>query len=81
MSLFSTGFIQVYFVALNTYFIANGFYIGVLIAAFLISYIWSFNVKKVAFGYERDRITYASGAAFGAVAGLWTSSLLVGVFG
>jgi hypothetical protein len=74
--LFTTGFIQVYFVAVNTYFIANEKYIGVLVAAFLISLIWSFNVKRVAFGTIKDRVVYALGAAIGSVAGLGSSEWL-----
>lgn len=74
--LFSTGFIQVYFVSVNTYFIANEMYLGVLIAAFMISLIWSFNVKKVAFGSISDRFMYAFGATFGSFAGLWSSSFI-----
>jgi hypothetical protein len=78
-SLFSTGFIQVYFVAVNTYFIANEMYLGVLIAAFMISLIWSFNVKKVAFGSTTDRVVYALGATCGSLVGLWSSSFIASV--
>lgn len=58
-----TGFVQVYFVSVNTYFLAHEMYAGVLIAAFIISLVWSFNVKKVAFGTWTDRLMYAGGAA------------------
>ena len=78
--LFITGFIQVYFVSVNTYFLAKEMYIGVLIAAFMISLIWSFNVKKVAFGSVMDRVTYASGATLGSLAGLYCSSLIGQIF-
>ena len=78
-SLFSTGFIQVYFVAVNTYFIANEMYLGVLIAAFMISWIWSFNVKKIAFGSTADRVVYALGATCGSLVGLWSSSFIASV--
>ena len=75
-SLFSTGFIQVYFVAVNTYFIANEMYFSLLIAAFMISLIWSFNVKKIAFGSLPDRVVYALGATCGSLVGLWSSSFI-----
>jgi hypothetical protein len=78
-SLFTTGFIQVYFVAVNTYFIANQMYLGVLIASFMISLIWSFNVQKVAFGSTTDRVVYALGATFGSLLGLWSSSFIASV--
>ena len=75
-TLFLTGFIQVYFVAVNTYFIAKEMYFGVLIAAFMISLIWSWNVKRVAFGSTTDRIVYAFGASCGSLVGLWSSSFI-----
>jgi hypothetical protein len=74
--LFSTGFVQVFFVAVNTYFLAKENYLGVLAASFMISLIWSFNVKKVAFGSLVDRLSYAIGAAAGSVFGLFSSSFL-----
>lgn len=69
-ALFSTGFIQVFFVAINTYLLARAFFWGVFGASFIISIVWSYNVKRVAFGTTLDRIVYALGAAFGSVAGL-----------
>lgn len=77
--LFTTGFVQVYFVAINTYFIAKGIFIGVLIASFAISLVWSFNVKKIAFGTLKERITYSLGASIGAVSGLATSKYVIQV--
>lgn len=73
MNLFITGFLQVFFVAINTYFIANKMLFGTAMAGFTISFIWSFNVKKVAFGTTKDRIVYALGAAFGSLCGLAVS--------
>ena len=79
LSLLITGFVQVYFVSVNTYFLAKEMYIGVLIAAFMISLVWSFNVKKVAFGSTVDRIIYASGATMGSLTGLYSSSFIAPV--
>lgn len=75
MKLFLTGFAQVFFVSINTYFLAHEMYLGVLVAAFMISLIWSFNVKKVAFGTNIDRVVYAAGATYGSVAGLWVGTM------
>ena len=74
-----TGFAQVYFVSVNTYFLAHEMYAGVLIAAFIISLVWSFNVKRVAFGTWPDRLMYAGGAALGSVAGLASSAMIAKV--
>ena len=75
-----TGFVQVYFVSVNTYFLAHEMYAGVLVAAFIISLVWSFNVKRVAFGTWRDRLMYAGGAAVGSVTGLASSAMIAKVF-
>lgn len=72
--LFSTAFLQVFFVSISTYFIAKKFYYGVAVAGFMISFIWTFNIKKVAFGKMPDRIAYALGAMVGSVIGLLVSS-------
>lgn len=77
MRLFTTGFLQVFFVAINTIFLANQYYLGVALASFAISLIWSFNVKKVAFGSMRDRLVYSAGAMIGSLAGLFTSTLFL----
>ena len=68
--LFLTGFLQVLFVAVNTVFIAKHFAAGVFLCAFLISLIWSWNVRRVVFGDLYDRVVYSLGAAFGSVAGM-----------
>ena len=73
MKLFITGFTQVFFVAINTFFISKAIYGGVLICGFLISFIWSWNVKKVAFGTIKDRIWYSFGAGVGSLVGLIVS--------
>ena len=77
MKLFLTGFLQVFFVACNTYFISKSFYIGVFICGLIISLIWSWNVKKIVFGTFKDRIIYVFGAAFGSLFGLIISKLIL----
>ena len=78
LKLLITGFLQVFLVTIQTYFIAKVFYVGVLIGGFLISFVWSWNVKKIAFGTMTDRIMYSAGAAIGAVAGLALSAVIYG---
>jgi hypothetical protein len=80
MKLFYTGFIQVFFVALNTFFIANKFYAAVFVCGFIISFIWCFNVKKVAFGDMWDKIYYSGGAACGSIIGLIVSIQIFNYF-
>lgn len=76
MKLFITGFAQVFFVAINTFFISKVVYSGVFICGFIISFIWSFNVKKVAFGTMNDRLFYSFGAGIGSLTGLIISVIL-----
>ena len=75
MKLLFTGFIQVFFVAVNTVFLSESLYLGVLIAAFLISMVWSWNVKRIVFGTFTDRIVYSIGAAIGSCSGLFIAKL------
>jgi len=76
MELFCTAAMQVCFVAMNITFISKALILPMIITGFLISLIWTFNVKKVAFGNWYDRITYASGAALGTLAGFYISHYL-----
>lgn len=75
--IFLTGFLQVFFVAINTYFLSKEFFIGVFICGIIISMIWSWNVKRVAFGSTSDRIYYSIGAGFGSLFGLIVSKALL----
>lgn len=83
IKIFTTGFIQVILVCLNTYQIANYIVtksimtlLGILFIGFLISLVWTLNVKKIAFGDWIDRITYASGAATGSITGVLIGELI-----
>jgi hypothetical protein len=75
--LFVMGFLQVFFVAVNTLFIAKQKEFWVLSTSFMISIIWSFNVKKVALGSFSDKIIYSTGAALGSLLGLHLASLSI----
>ena len=76
--LFGTGFLQVLLVTIQTCFIAGSNYIGVVIVGFLISLVWSVNVRKVVFGDWFDRCTYSAGASIGAVSGLFLAMTIGG---
>lgn len=76
LKLFTTGFMQVFFVSANTYFVAKEEYLGVAGASFMISFIWTYNVKRVAFGGFTDKLIYAAGASSGALAGLAVGKMI-----
>jgi hypothetical protein len=73
LKLFITGFLQVMFVTINTYLVSREYYAGVFAVGFMINIIWTFNVKKIAFGGVGDRVSYSTGAALGTLFGLFIS--------
>ena len=77
MRLFITSFIQIFMVAANTIFLANGLIIGMIISSFGINWIWTHNVKKIGFGSQADRMYYAMGATTGCVCGYYASKLFI----
>lgn len=71
-----SGWIQVILVAINTWQIPNEKYIGAVIVSFFISFVWTFNVKKIAFGTMIDRIVYSCGAMVGVISGMLIVKLI-----
>ena len=69
LKLAATGFLQVVFVAANTVFIGKHHLPAIFATGFAISWLWTSNVKKVAFGGNWDRFAYTAGAAVGSVLG------------
>lgn len=77
--IYFTAFIQVLLVVINTWQIANGKYVGAVGVGFLISLVWTLNVKSVVVGGWSDRIVYSFGAATGTGFGLIIPHLVYGV--
>ncbi len=77
MNLFIRGWLQVFLVSIQTWFIAQEFYLGVAAGGFMISYVWTFNVRSAAFGGHLDKIIYSLGAMTGAVCGLWLGARIL----
>jgi hypothetical protein len=75
--IFISGFLQVYFIAINTIFLATSQYIGVFFIAFAISMIWCFNVSKVSVSKISDKIIYSLGASVGSLLGLLTTKFIL----
>jgi len=69
-TLFLTGFLQVFLVTAQTWFIARSHFAAVAVFGFAISFAWSFNVKRIAIGTKADAAIYSLGASLGAVIGL-----------
>lgn len=80
LSLFMTGFLQVFLVAINSYLISKEQYVPVFFVGGLISFVWTWNVQRIAFGTMKDRITYAFGAGCGSLIGLILSVHTLKIF-
>ena len=68
--LFAQGAVYVGLQATNIVQLARHQYIGAFAVGFLISLLWSWNVKGVAFRSGWGGVTYAAGAAVGTVIGM-----------
>ena len=75
MRLFTTAFLQVFLVSIQTIFLVRYLYIPIFITAFFISFLWTFNVKKTAFGSMKSRLIYSFGASLGAICGILFNKL------
>jgi len=66
----------VFLVAVNTWQIAeqkviDKKFLNIFVVGFFISFIWTFNVKKIAFGNIWEQLSYGMGAGFGTIAGVF----------
>jgi len=77
LKIFTTSFFQIGLVAINTLLIAKGFILGIFLASFTISLLWSYNVSKIALSDFTSKIIYSFGAGFGAVIGYYLINLIL----
>ncbi len=79
LTLFITAYLQVLLVSANTYFISNLAWIGIAIAGFGISYLWTINVKKIAISSIKQRLVYSTGAMCGGLSGVVLAKLILNI--
>jgi hypothetical protein len=77
LNIFATSFLQVMFVSMNVVFISKDFLFCLLTTGFLISFIWTYNVKRVVFGDIYTRLIYSTGASIGTGAGYFLAKYLI----
>ncbi len=68
---------QVALVSMNVVFISKSMVVPMLITGFGISFIWTLNVKRAAFGGWRDRFIYSFGAMTGTGLGFLIGRYLI----
>lgn len=74
LQLMFTGMLQVAFVSMNTIYVTEQAWLLLILTSFGISFLWSGNVRRIAFGDMLDRIMYATGAAVGCAIGVVIST-------
>jgi hypothetical protein len=74
--LFLAGMIQISMVAANTFFISKELYPWIIICSFMISFTWTWNIKKIVIGKMKDRIVYSLGATSGGIVGVLISKIV-----
>lgn len=67
---FLYAYTQVMLVVINTWQVAHQKFFEAIIVGFLISLVWTFNIKRIAFGEWETRLTYCLGASLGTASGL-----------
>ena len=77
MKIFFTSFFQIGLVAINTLLIAKGYVLGIFIASFTISLLWSYNVSKIALSDFKSKMIYSLGAGLGAVTGYYLINFII----
>ena len=77
MILALAAFLQVMFVTMNIHFISRGLIIPMVITSFIVSLVWTYNVKLVSIGCVTDRTYYAAGAALGTGTGYFISHNII----
>ena len=70
LTIFFAGFVQVFLVSANTYFISRTAYAGIAVCGFGISYVWTINVRKVAISNRKTQVIYSTGAMLGGLLGV-----------
>ena len=65
LKVFFSAMLQIFLVSTNTYLVANGFMISAGIVGFLLSWVWSWNIKRIAISSNMERLIYCLGAGVG----------------
>jgi len=63
------AYTQVMLVVINTWQVAHQKFFEAIIVGFLISLVWTFNIKRIAFGEWKTRLTYCLGSSLGTACG------------
>jgi hypothetical protein len=76
MRTFFQSFLQIGLVSISTILITKDLYFGIFIVGSLISFLWTYNVSRIAVSTMKQKIIYSLGAGTGAVCGVLITQLL-----
>jgi hypothetical protein len=76
MRTFFQSFLQIGLVSISTILITKHLYFGIFIVGSLISFLWTYNVSRIAVSTMKQKIIYSLGAGTGAVCGVLITQLL-----
>lgn len=71
ISIFLSSSLQIFFVSVNTILISREMIIQAGICGFLLSLVWTFNIKRIAIASWGERISYCLGAGLGTSGGIF----------
>lgn len=63
--LFFMGALQIFCIVLNTWLISHNYMPQAVLSQFAITFVWTFNVQRIACSTMSERVIHAFGAMFG----------------
>lgn len=70
ISIFFSSLLQIFFVSVNTILISKELVIQAGICGFLLSLVWTFNIRRIGLASWGERISYCLGAGLGTSGGI-----------
>lgn len=69
------GALQIFCIVLNTWLISHNYMAYAVVSQFAITFVWTFNVQRIACSTISERVIHAAGAMFGSAV-VWALTLL-----
>jgi hypothetical protein len=67
---------MILFATLSTWFTAHDHYVSAIATGFVLSLLWTMNIKQIAMGKWRERFIHAFGGVFGTASAFVLANLL-----
>ena len=76
LKIFLSATLQIFLVSVNTYLISHSFVLEAGIVGFLLSLVWSYNIRKIVISSTSERLVYCLGAGVGTSLGVLLMKIL-----